>query len=298
MNASLKDNKALAPKYKGVPRRYEDTKPVQTQGFTHSAILDIGQNIHVKWENKTEEEKEAAIAAAEEAVWQQAQHVKEIALEKCREEAKKVLEDKIKELHVEREKALKEQTIKVESDMKLIAIEQVKKERERADGVLKETVAKLIAEKDEERVTAVAVARKEEIEKAEAEAQRVAKETYQKAADTAKEAADDKANALKDLTARMNKEKADAVFNTQMEERRAAAIELGKVQTAHNLEVAKLKEEIESWKVRHQEALGEIEREKGEKEDWIQKNNALKTSFQLFIDETKGFKQGQADFLI
>lgn len=124
------------------------------------------------------------------------------------------------------------------------------------------------------------------------------RETAAKAVDTARAAAEDKANALKALTAKMDKENIDAILSTQVEERRAAAVELGKVQQAHSKEILKLREEIKAVEARHQEALDEIERERKEKEEWIAKYNELKTSYQLFINETKGFKKGQADFLI
>ncbi|XP_071827892.1 uncharacterized protein [Apostichopus japonicus] len=298
MDGPLRDNKALARKYRGVPKRYEDTKPVQTQAFTHSSILEIGQNIHVKWENKTDEERSIAIEAAEEAVWKQATHVKEIALEKCRKLAEEELDKRMKEKDLECEKALKEQTIKIETDMKQIALQQVRQERERAQGVLEQTKAELIEEKNSEREEAVAVARKEEIQKALEETERVAGLTSAKSAETAKEAEADKATALKELTAELDRVKVDAILNTQMEERRAAAVELGKIQQNHKQEIAKLKEEIKAGEARHQDALDEIEREKQEKEGWIEKYNKLKTSYQLFINETVGFKKGQAEFLL
>lgn len=72
-----------------------------------SFSLEIGQNIHVKWENKTDEERSIAIEAAEEAVWKQATHVKEIALEKCRKLAEEELDKRMKEKDLECEKALK-----------------------------------------------------------------------------------------------------------------------------------------------------------------------------------------------
>lgn len=122
--------------------------------------------------------------------------------------------------------------------------------------------------------------------------------TSAKSAETAKEAEADKATALKELTAKLDRVKVDAILNTQMEERRAAGVELGKIQQNHKQEIAKLKEEIKAGEARQQEALDEIEREKQEKEGWIEKYNKLKTSYQLFINETVGFKKGQAEFLL
>lgn len=58
--------------------------------------------------------------------------------------------------------------------MKQIALQQVRQERERAQGVLEQTKAELIEEKNSEREEAVAVARKEEIQKALEETERVA----------------------------------------------------------------------------------------------------------------------------
>lgn len=58
--------------------------------------------------------------------------------------------------------------------MKQTALQQVRQERERAQGVLEQTKAELIEEKNSEREEAVAVARKEEIQKALEETERVA----------------------------------------------------------------------------------------------------------------------------
>merc|ERR1711962_791478 len=76
MNKRLKEHKALSPRYEGVPLRYEDSKPVQTQMHTHQNIIDIGQTIHVQWETQAENERDRAVSAAQHKVWQEAEHMK------------------------------------------------------------------------------------------------------------------------------------------------------------------------------------------------------------------------------
>ncbi len=39
MEVQVKNPKALKPKYDGVPLRYEDSKPVMVQAFTHKNII-------------------------------------------------------------------------------------------------------------------------------------------------------------------------------------------------------------------------------------------------------------------
>ena len=124
------------------------------------------------------------------------------------------------------------------------------------------------------------------------------RETADREADTAKRTAADKATALKSLKEAKNDERVKAVLSAQQEERRIAAIELGKVRAAHAEEIQKLKEEIKRWQVKVDETRAEVVKEEGVKESWIKKFEDMKASYQEFIDQTRGFRPGQAEFLL
>ena len=68
---------------------------------------------------------------------------------------------------------IQEEALRVEGEMKKQSVEQVKAEKERGESILAETVEKVKAIKEQEKVEAVKVARKEEVEKAIKETERV-----------------------------------------------------------------------------------------------------------------------------
>ena len=72
-----------------------------------TCFVDIGQNIHNHWESQAENDKDTAISAAEHKVWLEAEHMKSVALEKCRELAKIELEKAVSNLKISNEKSLK-----------------------------------------------------------------------------------------------------------------------------------------------------------------------------------------------
>ncbi|XP_033633575.1 uncharacterized protein C6orf163 homolog [Asterias rubens] len=298
MDKRGKENKALSPRYDGIPLRYEDSKPVQVQMYTHQNILDIGQNIHNHWESQAENDKDTAISAAEHKVWLEAEHMKSVALEKCRELAKIELEKAVSNLKISNEKSLKEEALRVEGIMTKQANEQVRHEKETGEKILRDTVEKVRVQGVKEKEEAVAVARKEEVEIARKETERVARVTADRESQTAKTTAQDKSQALQALEERMKQERIEAVLSAQREERRIAAIELGRVKTLHQSEIQKLRETIQKLELRNQETLKEVDRECEVKKQWEEKYNEMKNSYQLFINKTKGFDQGQADFLL
>ncbi|XP_022091891.1 uncharacterized protein C6orf163 homolog [Acanthaster planci] len=298
MDKHSKEQKALSPRYDGIPLRYEESKPVQTQIYTHQNILDIGQNIHVQWEVQVENEKERAVSAAQHKVWQEAEHMKNVALEKSRELAKEEMEKAVTDLKRSHEKSLKEEALRVEGIMSKQATEQVRQEKETGEKILRETVEKVRAQGLKEKEEAVSQARKEEVEIARKEAERVARVTADREAKTAKVNAQEKAEALATLEEKMKRERMNAVQTAQMEERHVAAVELGRVKSAHQLEIEKLQETIQKLELRNEETLTVVEQECQEKKQWEAKYHNLKDSFQLFINKTKGFDPGQADFLL
>lgn len=88
------------------------------------------------------------------------------------------------------------------------------------------------------------------------------------------------------------------MLTAQQEERRIAAAELAKVREAHAKEIQALREEIKLWQVKVDETRTEVVREEEEKERWVQKHEELKESYQVFINKTRGFRPGQAEFLL
>ncbi|XP_071483295.1 uncharacterized protein [Diadema antillarum] len=287
-----------SPRFDNVPKRYEETKPVQVQIHAHRKILDLGQEIHTKWEHSASKDKSQAIVEAEKEVWKQAEHVKNVALEKCRAEGVTAKEQALKELKIAHEKAIKEEALRVEGEMQKIQQQEVKREKEAGELILRETVEKVTARKDKEREEAVAKARQEEITKARLAAEQVARETADREAATVKRMASERAVALKELKEAKTQERIKAVLAAQQEERHIAAVELGKVREAHAREIEALRAEIKRWQAKVEETKGEVRQEEEEKQSWIEKHEDLKRSYQEFINKTRGFRPGQAEFLL
>lgn len=298
MALAVKAKPDRSPRIDAVPKRYEDTKPVQVQISAHRKILDIGQEIHAKWENLSHNEKSQAIQDAEKEVWKQAEHVKMVALEKCNKDALAVKEQAVKDIKIVHERALKEEALRVEGEMTKIQHQEVKREKEAGEMILRETVEKVKTAKDKEREEAVAKARQEEVTKARLAAEQVARETADREAATSSRLANEKATALKELKEVKSQERIQAILKTQQEERHIAAVELGKVKAAHAKEIEALREEIKRWQVKVDETRAEVVKEEEEKERWIKTHEELKESYQVFINKTHGFRPGQAEFLL
>ncbi|XP_025094445.1 uncharacterized protein LOC112564078 isoform X2 [Pomacea canaliculata] len=73
-------------RYHGMPRRYEETRPVVVQTFAHRKILGLGHDIHVRLMEHLESEKTEAIQRAEKEIWRQADIRTEMAIKATREE--------------------------------------------------------------------------------------------------------------------------------------------------------------------------------------------------------------------
>ena len=68
---------------------------------------DLGLSVHQKTLDQCSAEKEVAVAAAEEAIWQQAEVIKEEALHRAHESAQKDHEKVVRKLSKAHEKAIR-----------------------------------------------------------------------------------------------------------------------------------------------------------------------------------------------
>ncbi|KAL4231451.1 hypothetical protein ACF0H5_009028 [Mactra antiquata] len=283
---------------KTVPRRYEETRPVLIQGCAHSKIIGLGQELHKKELEKAEQEKLDAIRVAEQAVWQEAERLKAIALDKAKEDAAIEQERVIKKLKKQHAKALLEEALKVEMAMQKLAIEQVKQERlegeQRLKKAVEETQERLLKELE------VAVA------KARAEEKQIAKEAAEKAAQEFKatlnkamlEKKKEKEQALEDLRDKKDLEKANKVKDAEDRERRIAQEKLDSLTGQFEAVIASLKREIEAKQEEIRTLINqrsETERQKSHVENCLLDT---RKDFQDFIDNLPPYQRMQADFML
>lgn len=281
-----------------VPRRYEETRPVVIQGSAHSKILGLGHELITRQIQKAEDEKQQAIRAAEEAVWEEAEKLKAIALEKAQEEAALEQEKVIKKMKKAHAKALLEEALKVEMAMQKLAIEQVKQERAEGEKRLADAVKETKAQCHKELLEAVAKARAEEKKIAADEAAKVAKASQEKFDTAMTQAANEKAKALKELRDTKDLEKACAVQDAEERERRISKEKCAAITRQFEAVIKDLKLEIENNKSeirRLKDNIAELENSKGSVENCLVDT---RKDFQDFIDYLPPFEKFQADFLI
>ncbi|XP_006815474.1 uncharacterized protein C6orf163-like [Saccoglossus kowalevskii] len=291
-------NRALSPRYNGIPLRYEDSKPVQVQEYAHTTIVRIGDTIHKDLLDELENDKKQTIEAAKAAVWQEAEQIKADALEKSRQYAKIDREKAINNLKKVHEKALKEEALRVEGEMQKLTIDQVTAEREMGEKKVTQAIAKTKNEGVLAKTKAVREARCEEKKIAKDAAEILAKQVAQREEETAKRVAEEKQKALKELQDKLVREKERAVSETMNRERKVAAAEVASIKAAHSQQVNYLEYQIRTHYINHQEALKEITRLEKEKAQLQEEYTELKQEFQSFINKSSGFEEGQADFLL
>ena len=100
------------------------------------------------------------------------------------------------------------------------------------------------------------------------------------------------------LETKKNDERVKAVLAAQRKEKQIAAEDLAGVREEHKKEIAALEEKIKEWEVTNKGTWLQVERQEAEKQEQIKEYKKLKQSYQRFVDRTRGYTAGQADFLI
>ncbi|GFR64864.1 chromosome 6 open reading frame 163 [Elysia marginata] len=289
---------ALVPRYNGVPRRYEETKPAHVQNFTHKRIVGIGKDIQRRLLDSIESEKLEALRKAESAVWDQAKQEKQEAVLKARNEekakAEKLLQRKIKEY----EQLIKEECVKVEVALMKQMAEQVKEERLKGEKALAEAVAAAEEKGRLELLEAVATARVEE-KKIAADTEAALKSAHAAEVDHLKKTmTEDKRKALEQMKATKDQERVRAVKEAQEFTQKVADKRAQEIRDTHKLELAKMDKIIGEWQqeVKGREVIiAQLERAKKNISDKLLE---VKFYFQDFINRVKIFEAGQSDYML
>ncbi|XP_067656313.1 uncharacterized protein C6orf163 homolog [Haliotis asinina] len=286
------------PRYPVVPRRYEETRPVVVQDFTHKRILGFGHEIHRRQVERIEQEKLLAIRHAEEAVWRQAQGGQEAAVQQANKQAKLDQEKIIRKMLKEMDKKLKEECLKVEMAMQKLALEQVKEERTKGELALKEALS--LAEKKGETDCLAAVARVRTEERKIAEAT-VAKLKRKQEVEIARElaVADNKhQHETAALVTQKNREKEAAVRQAHKHEQQAAADRLQRVKEEYDLKIKLLESNLENREceiANLKQQIQDTEKMKQQMEDCLIET---RKELQSVVQHIGGFTDDQASFLM
>ncbi|ELU16295.1 hypothetical protein CAPTEDRAFT_223684 [Capitella teleta] len=157
----------LAGQPRNTNRRYEQTKPVLIQSFTHHNIVDLGKELHQRTLQRCADEQRSLVQATKEAIRAEAAKAKEEALMKAAKAAKLEQENVVTKLNRLHERDVKREILKVEADSKNLALKQLQKERDVWQSKLHDAVAAKEIELKKISEGKVEEARQEERQKAE-----------------------------------------------------------------------------------------------------------------------------------
>ncbi|KAI8490751.1 hypothetical protein Bbelb_315440 [Branchiostoma belcheri] len=293
-----KSSSSLEPRYTGLPRRYEETKPALTQGFTHHSILDIGHKLHSKVQLTVEQQRDLAVQEAEAQVWEEAETVKQEAVEAALQHAQTEKEREIKNIRKQYEKELKEEGLRVEGEMNKRMLQQLKKERQEAEEKLHDSLRKAQEEFAVQKVSAVKAAQDEERQAAAAQADRVAQMKADEAAETAKAADEDKKKALSNQHDQFQKDLAAAIARTREEEEKKHARHLASLQAEHDHELAQMRKVLKSRELELRQITKQLDDMTSLKTKLEGDLLEMRQEFTRFAERCSGFQEGQADFLL
>lgn len=298
MNISSLKFPQLAPSYHGVPRRYEETRPVVIQDFTHRKIVGIGHDIQRRLLDRLEREKTETVQAAEEAVRKEAEKHKKSAVRRVREEGIEQLQQRIEEERKVFEQKIKEECLKVEMVLQKQSIEQVQEERAKAEKTLKDTTKKMEVRCVQDLKEAVALARKEEKTIAAEQLEQLTQKHAAELEKSKKDAAEDKAWELASLTAYKDLQREKAVKETHEKEQKIAKEKLERLKHENDAALARDYNKVLEHVVEVEELKAEIANLKKEKERVGEYLMVTRKHFQDFINRMREFDAGQSDYML
>lgn len=103
---------------------------------------------------------------------------------------------------------------------------------------------------------------------------------------------------LKSLKERLKAEEKEAVAEMERKCEKESQERVNEICTKHKGEIKEMEGKIEIEKKEKKEIISEMEKMKKSKLKIEERLKIVAESFQNFIETTKGFKEGQADFLI
>ncbi|CAH1784278.1 unnamed protein product [Owenia fusiformis] len=285
--------------FKAVPRRYEETKPVIVQDFSHRKIINIGQEIQKRTIKIAEEEKELVRQETERRIWDEAHGLQKEAVERTKQKCKNEQEKSEKKLMKTYDKKINSEILRVMGEQQKIAFNQVQDERSAGEKRLKDAVSVTEERCHQELLDAVAKARAEERKIAADEATRVAQQHAMKFAEALAACAADKQSALEQLTEKMTAIKVDAVRVARAQEQEIAAQKLADMKNYYEHQISVLKETIQGRIAEIDQLHNDIKELEILKAKVEKELKSTRNEFQNFIDMcSKKYDRGQSEFMI
>ncbi|KAM9018862.1 uncharacterized protein C6orf163 homolog isoform 1-T1 [Ara ararauna] len=287
------------PPSKATFDRIREYKPFITRYYTHHDILEIGAHIEQEKHEKKEAEVRECIEKMKAEIWSQAETLKEDAVEKALNEAAAKHSAFVQDLQKNFEKKLREEVRKAKAEMQQYMEEQQKREAEDAEQRMAHKLQRILMECAQDKMQAVAEARKQEREAAFQEAAtlhrkrleelkeeiRLAEEQYHKSIDQLKKEKDREIHTVRSIIQK------ESETETEKQPEKAEPLQVGELEKV----MVMLKAAEEQIKTLTQE-LEKVTEWKDILENEIQ---TTRQTFQKYIDVTfPSLSPGQADFIL
>ncbi|KAL8579982.1 hypothetical protein ACOMHN_054104 [Nucella lapillus] len=288
----------LTPRYQGMPRRYEETKPVVIQDFTHRKIVGIGHEIQSRLLDRLEREKTEAMEATEKATWEKAEKKKNNALKKVCEEAAKKTDQALEQQSKEYEQKMKEEMIRVEIAMQKTAIEQVQEERANGEILVAQTVRQVEDRCAQDLEQAVSEARAEE-QKATAENTKALTQKHEAVVEHLRKIhVVEKAQSLAQLSLKKDQEREEAVKEAHDYEQKLTKEIVTRVKAKLKAQLHQESDKIHDKLIQIENLTKQVEEVEREKERLAEFLKTTRFWFQDFIDRVQSVQKGMADYML
>lgn len=287
------------PKYKGLPRRYEETKPALEQVFTHNAILRLGNRILGEYEANSERQREETIKECKETVWKEAELYKDECIDHVLRQAAEIESQRLAEMKKQHQEDLQQEIARVTELMRQQNVEDRYEERKECENQTQVMLEQMQRKNELEKLAEIKATRMEE----QAIANNNSLAMMQRHEEAMKHFRDEmeeaKNTALVALQLKLDDLRDKAVQKAREEEREIAEDGLGEVFLAHKAETDSLQDTIMQLSTEKQNLQSDLEAMMNDRNDYVSKYNKLRNEFTRFIEGCRpDFSRDQAEFLL
>ncbi|XP_065690143.2 uncharacterized protein C6orf163 homolog [Patagioenas fasciata] len=280
-------------------RRIREYRPFRTRYYTHRDIIEIGADIQQQQHEKKEAEIQERIEKMKTELWSQAEVYKEDAVDKALKEAAANHSALVRDLKQKLGEELREEVRKAKAEMKKYMEDEQKREVEAAEQRMAHRLQCALMECAQEKMQAVAEARKQEREAALKEAAR----QHSKHLEQLKEESMLAEELHRKSIEKLNKEKCHeiniALSIAQKEKQIEIEKQLKEAEALHLDELEKVVLKLKAAEEQIKTLTQELEKMTDWKDSLETEIQATRQAFQKYIDATfPNLSPGQADFIL
>ncbi|KFP08992.1 uncharacterized protein C6orf163 homolog [Egretta garzetta] len=279
--------------------RIREYKPFRTRFYTHRDILEIGADIQQEQHEKEEAETQERIEKMKAELWSQAEMHKEDAVDKALKEAAANHSAIVQDLKQKLGKDLREEVRKAKAEMQQYMEDERKREAEAAEQRMAHRLQCALMECAQEKMQAVAKARKQEREAALREAARQHRKHLEQLKEESRLAEELYHKSIEQLKKEKCHEINIALSVAQKENQIEIEKQLKAAETLHLHELEKVMVTLKAAEEQVKTLTQELEKMTDWKDSLETEIQATRQAFQKYIDATfPNLSPGQADFIL